>query len=136
MNEIKTRSRAKKLRIVLFFILGVWTVITLLGVAVVIEALNTKWITMKPSPPNDPLRSYKDTTTSEEMYLELLKIVLTRYGLDNSYKFLINPRGRLGKLVSPWIGYARIVQVEPFDPRTRENGRDWPTNAETMIGLR
>jgi O-methyltransferase len=136
MNEIKTRSRAKKLRIVLFFILGVWSVITLLGVAVVIEALNTKWITMRPIPPKNPLRSYKKTSTTEEMYLELLKIVLTRYGLDNSYKPLINPSGRLGKLVSPWIEYARIVQVEPFDPRTRENGRDWPSNAETMIGLR
>jgi O-methyltransferase len=136
MNEQKTRSYVKKLRIVLFVILGIWAGITLLGVAVVFEALNTKWVTLTPIPPKEPLRLFKKTDTSQEMYLELLKVVLTRYGLDSSYKLLINPKARLGRVVSPWIRHARIVQVEPFEPRLREHGRDWPLYAETMIGLR
>ena len=136
MNEKKTRPRAKKLKVVIFIAMGVWTVITLLGVAVVFEALNTEWVTLTPISPKESLRQFKKTDTAQEMYLELLKVVLTRYGLDSSYKPLINPKARLGRIVSPWIRDARIVQVEPFDPRLREHGRDWPPNAETMIGLR
>jgi O-methyltransferase len=136
MDEKRTKSRARKLKTVLCFVFGIWSVITLLGVAVIFEALNTEWITLTPIPPKEPLRQFKKTDTAQEMYLELLKIVLTRYGLDSSYTPLINPTARLGKIVSPWIQYARIVKVGQFEPRLREHGRDWPANAETMIGLR
>jgi O-methyltransferase len=136
MNEKKPKSGRKKLKTVLCIVCGIWIVITLLGVAVVYEALKTEWVTLTPIPPKEPLRKFKKTDTAQEMYLELLKNVLTRYGLDSSYRPLINPKARLGGIVSPWIGYARIVQVEQFDPRPREHGRDWPPNAETMIGLR
>jgi O-methyltransferase len=136
MTEKKTRSRFSKLKIVLCIVLGIWSVITLLGVAVVFEAVKTEWVTLTPIPPKEPLRQFKKANSAQDMYLELLKVVLTRYGLDSSYKPLINPNARLGGIISPWIGYARIVQVEQFEPRLREHGRDWPTNAETMIGLR
>jgi len=52
----------------------------------------------------------------EHLYLDLLKKVLTR---------IIFPDRIMG-----------AEGEEPFDPRAREIGKDWPSEAETMVGLK
>lgn len=54
--------------------------------------------------------------TPEHLYLVLLKRVLTRYILPD--------RSRDG------------AGEREFDPEARENGRDWPSEGETMVGLK
>ena len=54
--------------------------------------------------------------TPEHLYLDLLKKVLTR---------IIFPDRIMG-----------AEGEEPFDPGAREIGMDWPSEAETMVGLR
>ena len=57
-------------------------------------------------------------STARELYLDLLVKVL----LNTIYEDLaFNPR-------------VRPLVVEPFDPETRATGRDWPTQAHTMVG--
>jgi O-methyltransferase len=81
-----------------------------------------------------------DDNRAVELYLDLLKRSLTRFGYGDSWK-LVEPRAtgwraklydeietRTGRAVS----YTRV----PFDPKAREIGRDWPVEAETMIGLK
>jgi len=133
LNSLK--SFIKYLRIVLLSLLIVWGAVSVIGIAAVIEGLTSERIFPQPPLKTSALRPVAHLNTNEEMYLELLKRALTRYGLEDSYRPLINPQGRLGKLVSQMIGHARFVQILPFDPRKREHGRDWPHNAETMIGL-
>lgn len=52
------------------------------------------------------------------LYLDLLKRCLTR---------VLFPDERLHK---------DLITTSPFDPAMRDDGRDWPTLAETMVGLR
>jgi hypothetical protein len=54
--------------------------------------------------------------TGQALYLDLLKSCLTR---------TIFPDGSVN---------AELEPTKLFDPAARENGRDWPTLAETMIG--
>ncbi|WP_457155439.1 TylF/MycF/NovP-related O-methyltransferase [Mesorhizobium sp. P5_C1] len=57
-------------------------------------------------------------TAPRELYLDLLvRILLNTVYQDPA----INPR-------------ARPLAVEPFNPETRAIGRDWPTQAHTMVG--
>lgn len=80
--------------------------------------------------------------TPERLYLDLLKKTLTRF---------IFPEER--RPVDPWKGKARralflpvrkalgavgleLTRRVPFDPAMREIGMDWPSDGETMIGLR
>ena len=83
--------------------------------------------------------------TPQELYLELLKRVLTRYQFQDSYQRLssqVSPEGRLQRLL--YRGAKRIlatseleiVRVMPFDPEVRANGLDHPLEAETMVGLK
>lgn len=75
-----------------------------------------------------------------ELYLELLKRCLTRYGFGDSWMALEPPTvswkafayTQLEKHTSRAIGFKRV----PFDRSAREVGRDWPPEAETMIGLK
>jgi hypothetical protein len=75
-----------------------------------------------------------------ELYLELLKRCLTRYGFGDSWTPVEAPptgwrafayRQMVGR-TNRAIGYKRV----PFDADARANGRDWPAEAETMIGLK
>jgi O-methyltransferase len=75
-----------------------------------------------------------------ELYLDLLKRSLTRYGYGDSWK-LVEPRAtgwraalydRLERRTGRAVSYERVL----FDPVARENGRDWPLEAETMVGLK
>jgi O-methyltransferase len=76
-----------------------------------------------------------------DLYLDLLKKCLTRYGFGHSdwvragppetaWKSLIYRQ--VEKRTNRAIGYRQVA----FDPAVREVGKDWPSEAETMIGLK
>jgi O-methyltransferase len=75
-----------------------------------------------------------------ELYLELLKKCLTRYGFGDSWTPVeAPPTGwralaykQIARRTNRGIGVKRV----PFDAEARANGRDWPVEAETMIGLK
>lgn len=75
-----------------------------------------------------------------ELYLELLRNCLTRYGFGDSWTPVEAPPNGWRALVykqvvgrtNRAIGYKRVS----FDADARANGRDWPVEAETMIGLK
>jgi O-methyltransferase len=80
---------------------------------------------------------------AQRLYLDLLKKCLTRTILGAEDWQLFEPRrGTLERaLWSPlaWLlrrRGLRLARPVPFDPALREVGRDWPAQAETMIGLR
>jgi O-methyltransferase len=77
----------------------------------------------------------------EKLYLDLMKKCLTRFVFAEKYapvrrpKFIPQTAWRLGqKLMSP-LGLD-LVRPASFDPAAREEGKDWPAEAETMIGLK
>src|SRR5882762_11105213 len=77
--------------------------------------------------------------TSQEvrsMYLDLLRGHLTRFGDDDfvairAAKYPV-VRWMLTMLTNRNI---RLVRVVPFDTRNRGLGLDWPSAAETMVGM-
>ena len=78
--------------------------------------------------------------TPEELYLELLKKCLTRYGFGETYE-KYEPKGFKGNvyaLLRPLLAsqHLEFVRTKSFDPQARAESRDWPLEAETMIGLR
>jgi len=81
-----------------------------------------------------------------EMYLDLLKKSLTRFAFPESYRKIESRRevrrkpitGTLYPLLKPLLskeGVHLFVEA-PFDPAARNEGKDWPANAETMVGLK
>lgn len=82
-------------------------------------------------------RAATEATTVEEMYLDLMKRVLTRTGFV-SYQLPI-PRGwrrliykPVRDLLNSWGGLQLVRQV---DAGHRHIGGDWPSDAETMVGM-
>ena len=79
--------------------------------------------------------------TPEELYLDLLKQCLTRALFPERYERL-DPSNLLKRLLYASISSAldrdrlALVHEARFDPEARAEGRDWPLEAETMIGLR
>jgi len=75
-------------------------------------------------------------------YLDLLKRILTRTGFESSFS-LLNPLAypKRGRARAAWhlqnllnrYGYALVRNAAPD---LRANGRDWPSDAETMIGMK
>ncbi len=79
----------------------------------------------------------------EDLYLSLLKRTLTRYGLEGDWRYVRvdapMPRSLRQQMASRVARVIRaagyeIVRREQINP-TRPEGRHWPRNAETMIGL-
>jgi O-methyltransferase len=74
----------------------------------------------------------------ENMYLDLLKQVITRTGLDETYRPLHSRDGRVRSVVNPAIrkvlGKFDLELRKRVDPEVRHRGGDWPSEAETMIG--
>jgi O-methyltransferase len=71
-----------------------------------------------------------------ELYLELMKGCLTRQLFTDSSRVLVPPtklQRRFPALLS--LQSRRRSRELGFDRRLRIEGRDWPTQAETMIGL-
>ncbi|MFO0707239.1 MAG: TylF/MycF family methyltransferase [Nitrospira sp.] len=81
-------------------------------------------------------------TGPEELYLELMKHCLTRLLWKEKYRPLDRAlRGWRRALVAPMHALAsrmglEIVQLEPDRTADRREGRDWPLEAETMVGLK
>ncbi len=83
-----------------------------------------------------------NTSPPELLYLDLLKKCLTRYVCGERYRAVDPPKGRPSRaLFAPVRNLLAARQLElvrrvAFDPEVRAEGRDWPPEAETMIGLR
>ncbi|WP_211348721.1 TylF/MycF family methyltransferase [Nocardioides litoris] len=77
-----------------------------------------------------------------DLYLDVMAKVLTRYGFEGrnaSVRF--KPRsyeGYLWRMVRNATRDRDLRVVEPgeLDREARENGRDWPADAESMVGLK
>jgi O-methyltransferase len=89
--------------------------------------------------------TFTDTINAVEshyLYLELMKKCLTRYMFPEIYRtYRPTEQGlkrMLFSLIEMWLAprELRLVKKVSFDPAVRAEGRDWPTEAETMIGLK
>jgi O-methyltransferase len=86
------------------------------------------------------------TTAEASLYLDLLKRSLTGSLAEDNDSILGGVRTagsaswkrRLANLVGDVAARANveIAYKKPYDPALREIGRDWPSRAESMIGLR
>jgi len=76
--------------------------------------------------------------TAAELYLDLLRGVLTRSLFDRHYhRFefpLGDPRRALFGPLRRALASRRLELVKLADPELRRTGRDWPADAESMIG--
>ena len=80
---------------------------------------------------------------ARELYLDLLKKCLTRYVFEDTLRPLSpypSGRGMIQRLKVPVVNALRRFKLElfvrvPFNREARERGRDWPFEAETMVGL-
>jgi O-methyltransferase len=76
------------------------------------------------------------------MYCDLLKKALTRYVFQETWMpYQPRPASLHGRLYNRYKHVLQhrgleLVLKFPFDPDARANGRDWPPEADTMIGLR
>ncbi|MGQ0631426.1 MAG: TylF/MycF family methyltransferase [Sporichthyaceae bacterium] len=81
-------------------------------------------------------------TPAADLYLTLLANVLTRHGLEHAGPALARPEGSyrdyLLCLLEAEADKPVLVAHEAldFDSGAREIGRDWPSSADTMVGLR
>jgi len=79
--------------------------------------------------------------TPPDRYLHLLKRCLTRFDFDEDLEPIVSGSPWKRRV---WAELAKLLErrgivayrKRPFEPWIREEGRDWPTRAETMIGLR
>ena len=71
-----------------------------------------------------------------------LKMALTRYLLEPPIRFEPARLTRFHEKVALWVlrkaigKSAEICKPKPFNPSSRELGRDWPPEAETMVGMK
>ncbi|WJK34283.1 TylF/MycF family methyltransferase [Solwaraspora sp. WMMA2065] len=93
-------------------------------------------------PALDPEPTVTAAGDPRALYLDLMKRALTRYAFGESW---IRYHPRRNSLRSTLLRQGQrllnrrdmdIVVRFPFDADERANGRDWPPEAETMIGLR
>jgi O-methyltransferase len=78
-----------------------------------------------------------DRLTTASLYLDLLKRVLTRSGFT-SYQ-LPAPLGwqrRVYSRLSGLLARRGLKLLKEVQPAMRQEGRDWPADAETMTGLK
>ncbi len=81
--------------------------------------------------------------SSASLYLDLLKQVLTRTLAPETLRpALMDPAVRanplhraLHALLRPLAAACGYALARPYRPEHRAEGRDWPVNAETMVGL-
>jgi O-methyltransferase len=88
----------------------------------------------------------EQTTEATSLYLDLLKRSLTGALTEDNDSILggVRTAGSRSwkRRVANFAGQAaarvnvEIVYKKPYDPTSREVGRDWPARAESMIGLR
>jgi O-methyltransferase len=89
----------------------------------------------------ESVESVESAESAAELYLDLLKRVLTRTLFDEEVR-PVRPQGRANRLLFGLLEllarrkHMEIVRRVPINQSVREVGRDWPPDAETMIGLR
>lgn len=77
-----------------------------------------------------------------DLYLDLMAKVLTRYGFEGRNTTVSLPGGSyesyLWQLLVAAMPDRQVQMVEPgeFNAELREEGHDWPADAESMVGLR
>src|ERR1700737_1047315 len=80
-----------------------------------------------------------------ELYLELLKKCLTRSAFPDDYRPLFSPgdgSSKLGRAAQACFGpllaklHVGLYRRTAVDPIKRDQGSDWPAEAETMAGTR
>ncbi len=80
--------------------------------------------------------------SSADLYLDLMAKVLTRYGFEGrNVTVKLKSRSYESYLWDLVRGAMkgrdiRMVEAGEFDAARREEGRDWPADAETMIGMK
>lgn len=96
---------------------------------------------MNDSTETDKVEAATNVNSPETLYLELLKGCLTRTLFGESYLHISPPPGSLRAFVYKPLKKVldlfdlQIQKRVVFDSRARSEGRDWPSDAETMIGL-
>ena len=77
-----------------------------------------------------------DTPEIRKMYLDLLRKHLTRFG-DDDFKAVRAANRPLVRRALDVLAKRNIKLIRefPFDERARTLGLDWPSNAETKIGM-
>ncbi len=91
---------------------------------------------------NQPMTEPASGTTPEELYLELMKQCLTRMLWREKYRpMAVSLSGWRQVVLRPLQLLVRraqleLVHVEPDRADARQEGRDWPLEAETMVGLK
>lgn len=76
-----------------------------------------------------------------QLYLDLLKHTLTRYDLGHN-RYPIRAQNvvldRMLHLMTACLRplHVEVDRVRPFDPAARDEGRDQPYDAETMVGMK
>jgi len=89
-----------------------------------------------------PMTEPASGTTPEELYLELMKQCLTRMLWREKYRPMATSFNGWRRLVlKPLqllvrLAQLELVHVEPDRIDARQEGRDWPLEAETMVGLK
>ncbi len=84
---------------------------------------------------------YEDEAIPEELYLHLMKQCLTRMLWKEKYRPMTSINGWRRLIFDPLRSLLRqvqleVVHIEPDRTAARQDGRDWPLEAETMIGLK
>ena len=91
---------------------------------------------------NQPTMGCTGGTTPEELYLHLMKQCLTRMLFREQYRPMASSvRGWRRLVLRPLQSLLRqvqleIIRIEPDRTDERQEGRDWPLEAETMVGLK
>jgi len=76
-----------------------------------------------------------------DLYLDLMKRMLTRSGFEDNHVITPGGSGWKHRIADPALQFLarrdfQLVRNVTTDASLREEGRDWPLSAETMIGLR
>src|SRR6202050_4574328 len=76
------------------------------------------------------------TLDVRDMYLDLLRSYLTRYGDDELIPVRAASHPVIRSLLKVLANRGfKLVRPLPFDEQKRNLGMDWPSEAETMIGM-
>lgn len=82
------------------------------------------------------------TNPAADLYLDLIAKMLTRYGFEGRHVTVKLPARSYESYLWDLVRGAmkgrdvRMVEAGEFDAARREEGRDWPADAETMIGMK
>ncbi|THI91538.1 MAG: macrocin O-methyltransferase [Nitrospira sp. CG24A] len=90
---------------------------------------------------SQPVAGFNGGVTPEQLYLHLMKQCLTRMLWREKYRPMTSVSGWRRVVLEPLQSLLRqvqleVVKIEPDRMGEREDGRDWPIEAETMVGLK